>query len=267
MGEIYFVPHGGGPLPLMGDPDHAVAAQTMRDLGPAIAGSKAVIVVTAHWEAEVVELSGAESPGMIFDYYGFPPETYEYSYPAPGAPALAVDVAARLNRAGIANRIDPERGYDHGTFVPMMLMDPDAAVPVLQMSILRSLDPAAHVALGQALSPLVNEGVSIVGSGMSFHNLRALLRGEAVQAGADTDFDNWLVETLCDPGLDQATREARMIAWAEAPGAIACHPREEHLLPLHVCFGASSAAGRHATTIFRDRLMGYMTSGFHWASA
>jgi len=265
-GGIYFVPHGGGPLPLMGDPDHQGVVDAMRGLEPAIAESSAVIVITAHWEADTVQLGGAPAPGMIFDYYGFPSETYEYSYPAPGAPDLAARASAMLDAAGIANGIDEARGYDHGTFVPMMLMKPDAETPVLQMSLLSSLDPAAHIAVGRALAPLLADGVAIVGSGMSYHNLRVLLRGDDLQQSADIAFDNWLVETICGDDLNAETRAARMAAWADAPGARACHPREEHLLPLHVCLGAALEADRSAEIIYRDTLMGAMTSGFGWAA-
>lgn len=267
MGNVFFVPHGGGPLPLMGDPDHQGVADVMRGLQRELADSKAIIVVTAHWEAPSVQLSSAASLDMVFDYYGFPPETYEYTYSAPGAPDLASRVSSLLTSAGIDNDLDDKRGFDHGTFVPMMLMQPEATVPILQMSLMNSLDPSTHVAIGRALAPLLGEGVSIVGSGMSFHNLRALLRGEPVAEGMDTAFDDWLNETLWAEDLDVDAREARMIAWSDAPGAKACHPREEHLLPLHVCFGAGAALGRKAEVIFRDRLMGYVTSGFAWRSS
>lgn len=261
QGGIHFVPHGGGPLPLMGDSGHAGIVETMQGLGPAIEGSSAVIVVTAHWEADTFRFCGAANPGMIFDYYGFPPEAYEYSYPAPGAPELARQASALLSGAGIDNGTDPVRGYDHGTFVPMMLVRPQADIPILQMSLLSSLDPASHISAGRALAPLLAQGVTLIGSGLSFHNLRALLRGEAIPDGADRAFDEWLNETLCDPDADG---NARLAGWELAPGARACHPREEHLLPLHVCFGAADAVGRTARNIFRGDLMGYRTSGFSW---
>ncbi|MEQ8664200.1 MAG: class III extradiol ring-cleavage dioxygenase [Rhodospirillales bacterium] len=267
-GDIFFVPHGGGPLPLMGDPGHAGVTAMMRGIGPALADCTAAIVVTAHWEAPQVSFSGGAHPDLVFDYYGFPPETYDYTYPAPGAPDLARTVAAHLADAGIDSDLDAERGYDHGTFVPMMLMRPDADLPILQMSLLASLDPAGHIAVGKALAPVLDAGVALIGSGLSFHNLRALLRGESVPEGDDVAFDDWLNETLSGPDLDGATREQRMTDWEAAPGARSCHPREEHLLPLHVCFGAAQAAGREtATNIFRDDLMGYRTSGFRWPAA
>ncbi|MEK9724909.1 MAG: class III extradiol ring-cleavage dioxygenase [Rhodospirillaceae bacterium] len=164
-------------------------------------------------------------------------------------------------------RIDAGRGYDHGTFVPMMLIRPDADVPVLQMSLVAGLDPATHIAIGRALAPLLAHGVSVIGSGLSFHNLRALLRGEPMPGTADADFDGWLNDTVLDPDMDDDARAARLTDWRSAPGAAFCHPREEHLLPLHVCFGAAAVAVWGAHTISRYDLMGFATSGFGWSAA
>ncbi len=261
---IYFLPHGGGPLPLMGHDGHRNLTAMMRGLGDEVAGSSAVIVVTAHWEEPVVTYSGAAHPPMLFDYYNFPPETYEYDYPAPGAPDLARDAQALLNVAGIKSAMNMERGFDHGTFVPMMLIHPDASIPVLQMSLLASLDPTDHIAVGKALAPLLDRNITLIGSGLSFHNLNVLLRGQALPDGKDRAFDDWLNATLTDSNLSEADRENRLACWADAPGARLCHPREEHLLPLHVCYGAASAAGYRAEVIFREPLLGSMTSGFRW---
>lgn len=261
-GGVFYLPHGGGPLPLMGDAGHAGMVALYHELAGAIAGSPAVVVVTAHWEAEHTMFSGAARPGMLFDYYGFPPETYTYSYPAPGAPALAERATGLLKAAGVEAGIDDERGYDHGTFVPMMLLRPEADVPVLQMSLLKSLDATQHIAVGRALAPLLADGIVIIGSGMSFHNLGAFLGGRRIPENADRHFDDWLNDVLVGSGHDADARAQRLANWVEAPGARACHPREEHLLPLHVCFGAASAAGVTAGNIFREPLMGYMTSGF-----
>jgi aromatic ring-opening dioxygenase catalytic subunit (LigB family) len=263
---ILFLPHGGGPLPLMGHDGHRNLIAMMRGLGDEVAGSSAVIVVTAHWEEPVVTVSGAAHPSMLFDYYNFPPETYEYDYPAPGAPDLAKDAQALLKAAGIESRINAERGFDHGTFVPMMLIRPEADIPVLQMSLLASLDPAAHIAVGEALAPLLDRNVTLIGSGLSFHNLNVLLRGQQLRNAEDATFDTWLNETLVDAGLAEPDREARLADWADAPCARLCHPREEHLLPLHVCYGAAAAAGYRAETVFREPLLGSMTSGFRWSA-
>lgn len=265
--QVFFIPHGGGPLPLMDHDSQQGLITLLRGLERQIARSRAIVVITAHWEAEIVHFSGASQPPLLFDYYNFPPETYDYVYPAPGAPDLAREASALLAAAGIKSVIDPERGFDHGTFVPMMLVRPLADIPILQMSLLASLDPDAHMALGRALAPLLKQDVTIIGSGLSFHNLGALLRGQPMTGSEDDAFDSWLGDTLTSPKRDDVQRARNLSRWSEAPGARFCHPREEHLLPLHVCFGAASAAGLVCDNIFRDRLMGFMTSGFRWTTA
>jgi len=263
--DVYFIPHGGGPLPLMDDPAHTEITALMRGLEGQVAECRAIAVVTAHWESDAVQLSGGSQPPLLFDYYNFPPETYEYVYPAPGAPDLAREAAGLLAAAGINAQIDTARGFDHGTFVPMKLIRPAADIPILQISLLASLDPDEHVALGRALSPLLNQGVSLIGSGLSFHNLGAL-RGPPRTGTEDEAFDSWLNDTLLGPDFSDAQRAERLAHWSAAPGARFCHPREEHLLPVHVCYGAASAAGLAGGNIFRDRLMGFMTSGFCWSA-
>lgn len=265
-GQIYYLPHGGGPLPLMGDDSHQAIIALMRGMAGQVAGSRAIVVVTAHWQAQVVQLAGAEHPPLLFDYHGFPPETYAYRYPAPGAPVLARQVSELLATAGIASNIDTERGFDHGTFVPMMLIRPAADIPILQVSLLASLDPGLHIALGRALSPLVRQDITVIGSGLSFHNLGAMMGRQTMTGSEDEAFDTWLNDTLTDPDLPETTRATNLINWTGAPGARFCHPREEHLLPLHVCYGAASAAGLAPTSIFRDKLMGFHVSGFHWTA-
>lgn len=254
-------------MPLMGHDGHQGMIALMHGMEAQVAESRAVVVVTAHWEAEFVQLSGAAQPALLFDYYNFPPETYEYEYPAPGAPELAQEASALITAAGMKNHIDLERGFDHGTFVPMMLIRPSADIPILQISLLASLDPDAHVALGRALSPLLEQGVSIIGSGFSFHNLGAVLHAQPMTGGEDETFDTWLNETLVGPDPGAAQRLHNLAHWSAAPGARFCHPREEHLLPLHVCYGAAAAAGLVGENIYREKLMGFMTSGFRWAAA
>jgi len=262
--QVFFIPHGGGPLPLMNHDSQQGLITLLRGLEEQVAESRAIVMITAHWEAEVVHLSGAPHPPLLFDYYNFPPETYEYEYPAPGAPDIARQASDLLHAAGLHCNIDCERGFDHGTFVPMMLIRPLADIPVLQISLLASMDPAAHMALGRALGPLLDHGATIIGSGLSFHNLDALLRGQLMSGSEDEAFDSWLNETLTDPKLDSIQRTQNLTRWSDAPGARFCHPREEHLLPLHVCYGAASAAGLACENIYREKLMGFMTSGFRW---
>jgi aromatic ring-opening dioxygenase catalytic subunit (LigB family) len=196
-------------------------------------------------------------PELIYDYYGFPPHTYELKYPAPGEPALAERITALLGQAGLSSHIDARRGFDHGMFIPLMLMVPQADIPVVQLSLNVSLDPAAHLALGRALQPLRDEGVLIVGSGMSFHNMRGY--GDPRFGPVSDTFDDWLTEAVEAPA---AERDAALTAWAEAPMARWCHPprAEEHLLPLMVVAGAAGAdRGRKA---FSDRVMETTLSAF-----
>ncbi|MFZ2294525.1 MAG: class III extradiol ring-cleavage dioxygenase, partial [Polaromonas sp.] len=185
------------------------------------------------WEAEVPSFTGGIQPELIYDYFGFPPETYELQYKAPGQPALAKQAAALLQHAGYDAKVDPSYGWDHGVFIPLKVMFPDADIPVVAMSLQASLDPVLHCNLGKALRPLRDEGVLLVGSGMSYHNLRNFING----GPASLAFHNWL-----DDALDGnwAERTEQLAQWGSAPGGRASHPREEHLIPLMVASGAGS---------------------------
>lgn len=269
MGKVLFIPHGGGPLPLLGDPGYARLATALKALGSDIAGAKAIIVVTAHWEMAQPGLTSAARPGMLYDYYGFPEAAYQISYPAPGAPQLAATVAERITKAGFRPELDTQRGFDHGTFVPMLLMRPEADIPVLQMSLLASLDPAEHIALGRALGDVLDGDIVLVGSGFSFHNIPALIgRLSPGESGAGpalaAAFHDWMDGVICCPGREPEQRQAALLAWDRAPGARFCHPREEHLMPLHVCFGAAQAAGLSASQFFGEPVKSYQTSGYIW---
>ncbi len=259
-----FLPHGGGPCFWMEFPPPfgPHAWDGLRDYLSGIVASlpappKAFLVVSAHWEEEKPTVSTNPAPGMLFDYYGFPEHTYKLNYPAPGDSGLAAEVKALLEKAGLAAGEDGTRGFDHGVFVPFLIVDPAANIPVVTMSIERNLDPARHIAVGKALAALRDQGVVVVGSGMSFHDLRHFFDGDGRASAA---FDAWLDETLTKS--DPATRERRLIAWKEAPYARACHPREEHLIPLMVVAGAAGeGAGRHS---FKDVIGGKTISGFRF---
>ena len=246
MGEprqpAIFLPHGGGPCFWIDGPP-PFGRQAWEALRVYLAGivarlpapPKAFLIVTAHWEEETPTVSVNPAPGMIFDYFGFPAHTYELSYRAPGAPDIGARAAALIRAAGLPVAEDGERGYDHGVFVPMLIVDPEAHIPVAMVSLQRDLDPALHIEIGRALAPLRDEGVVIVGSGMSYHDLRHFRDGD----GRDSQiFDAWLGEaaTAAPKIHDEALRN-----WAEAPAGRACHPREEHLLPLMVAAGAAGA--------------------------
>jgi aromatic ring-opening dioxygenase catalytic subunit (LigB family) len=261
---VVFVPHGGGPWPFvdMGFPPEDVAKlagylQSVRGVPPA--PPRALLVVSAHWEAPVPTVMASEHPPMLYDYYGFPPESYTITWPAPGSPALASRTQELLAAAGFDTAADPARGYDHGTFVPLKLTYPEADVPAVQLSLKEGLDPAEHIQIGRALQPLRDEGVFIVASGMTFHNLRAFRDPRA--APVSEAFDAWLRDTLV---LEAAERNARLAQWASAPAARAAHPREEHLIPLMVAAGA--AGDDRATVAFNDTFTGLRLSAYHFGT-
>jgi 4,5-DOPA dioxygenase extradiol len=259
--RIAYFSHGGGPLPLLGDPGHRAMIDFMTGLPSRFGKPYAILVVSAHWEESTATLLGAEHPEMFYDYYGFPEEAYKVKYPAPGSPRLARRIVDALEDARISARLDPQRGFDHGLFIPLMLMYPEADVPCLQLSLLRGLDPAAHIALGQALRGLRDENLLVIGSGFSFHNMGAFAwEGPAAPDPANDAFQDWLIETCAGP-LPQPEREGRLVKWESAPSARYCHPREEHLLPLHVCLGMADGP---AEVIFDDRILDKRSVAFLW---
>ncbi|MEB3298369.1 MAG: class III extradiol ring-cleavage dioxygenase [Candidatus Sericytochromatia bacterium] len=257
----WFLSHGGGPWPWVPglDEAHAGLRAALVRTSRQVAGSvRAVLVVTAHWEEQVFTVGSGARPGMIYDYGGFPPHTYQLRYDAPGMPDLAERVADLLEGEGLRARLDPDRGYDHGTFVPLAVMWPEADVPVVQMSLRTDLDPEAHLQAGRALAPLREEGILILGSGLSTHNLS--LRGAAGRVPSK-QFDGWLQEVVTGP---PDRRDERLCNWHDAPSARASHPREDHLLPLMVVTGA--AAGDPATCDYTedDVLGGWTVSNFRF---
>lgn len=195
----------------------------------------AILVVSAHWEERACAITASPAPPMIYDYYGFPEETYRVRYPAPGAPQWARRAHELIGKAGIESHLDPERGFDHGTYAVLAVAYPEAEVPVLQVSIRSDYDPSAHLALGRALAPLREEGVLILGSGSSYHNLRRFFHGEGRREDS-SQFDAWLQQTLSGSGQE---RSRLLLEWERAPAARAAHPREDHLVPLHVAVGAA----------------------------
>jgi aromatic ring-opening dioxygenase catalytic subunit (LigB family) len=233
----------------------------MKQLPSRLRRPEAILVISAHWEESAATLMGAQNPVMFYDYYGFSEESYRITYPAPGSPQLATRIAEMLQQNNVPARIDPARGFDHGLFIPLKMMYPEADIPALQLSLLHSLDPAAHLALGKALRGLMQENILVVGSGFSFHNLRAFsFEGTAAPDPANEAFQDWLIE-VCTGPLSQAEREQRLLAWAKAPSARYCHPREEHLLPVHVCAGMAGGPGE---LVFDDLILGKRSVGFLW---
>jgi 4,5-DOPA dioxygenase extradiol len=221
---------------------------------------RAVIVVSAHWEAEVISVTGSSKPSLYFDYYNFPSEAYEVEYSCSGYPSLANEIVEALASDSIPASIDSQRGLDHGVFVPMKIMYPDANIPTVQVSLNASLDPLLHLSVGKALQRLNQQNLLILGSGFSFHNIQKLLspvREETPEA--NNAFEDWLQESIyVENRLDPVHQ---IHNWRGAPFAEYCHPREEHLLPLHVCVGLS---GRKASYYQRVDIMAVQSSFFGW---
>jgi 4,5-DOPA dioxygenase extradiol len=259
--QIVYFSHGGGPLPILGDPGHQKMIDFMTRLPAQLKKPEAILVISAHWEESTATLLGAKSPVMFYDYYGFPDKAYQIKYPAPGSPELADKITEYLKQNNIPSRIESQRGFDHGLFIPLKLMYPQADIPSLQISLIRGLNPAAHIALGKALQELLNENILVIGSGFSFHNMGAFgWEGSGEPDPANDAFQDWLIEG-CTGALTQPERDERLIAWEQAPSARYCHPREEHLLPLHVCLGMSN---KPAELIFDDQILGKRSIAFMW---
>jgi aromatic ring-opening dioxygenase catalytic subunit (LigB family) len=255
-----FIPHGGGPCFFMDDPrgtwtGMAAFLRSIPSLLPA--PPSAILIISGHWETAGFAFTGAEKPALIYDYHGFPAHTYALRYDVPGSPGLAEKAAARLTAAGMPASVDAVRGLDHGVFVPLKVAFPEATIPVVQMSLRLGLDPEVHLAAGRALAPLRNEGVLIIGSGMSFHNMRGY--GDPRFGDPSTQFDTWLTASL---GSDQTTRDRKLADWENAPAARLSHPRAEHLLPLMVAAGADSNPGRK---IYSESVMETTISGFEFS--
>jgi len=217
---------------------------------------KGILLVSGHWEGPAFAFTTGEHPPLLFDYYGFPPHTYQLRYDAPGSPALAARAAELLGTAGFPTAADPERGYDHGVFIPLKVAFPEADVPIVEMSLHESLDPLLHVRAGRALAPLRDEGILIIGSGMSFHNMRAY--GDPRALPYSQAFDDWLTAAVAKNGEDRARELA---GWSEAPAGRISHPREEHLIPLMVAAGASDNPG---SRVFNGEVLNTVVSGFRF---
>jgi aromatic ring-opening dioxygenase catalytic subunit (LigB family) len=257
----FFIPHGGGPCFFMDDPAGIWTGMEdfLRNLPATLPSNpEAILVISGHWETRGFALTGASRPPLIYDYYNFPPHTYDLTYDVAGAPDLAARAASLLVGHGLEAHVDPVRGLAHGVFIPLMVAFPDADVPVIEMSVERGFDPAQHLAAGHALAPLRDEGVLILGSGMSFHNMQAY--GDPGATQRSREFDAWLAETA---SLAAPERNERLSGWADAPFARFAHPpgREEHLLPLMVAAGAAAQTGTH---VYNEEVLETAISGFRF---
>jgi len=255
----YFISHGGGPWPYMTGEfrrDFYKLEQSLIEMTAELGDApEAVLVISSHWEGEGFAISSGAKPGMVYDYSGFPEYLYHVTYGAPGSPELAKRVQELLRAGGIEAQLGPTRGFDHGTFSIMKPLYPGEELPVVQLSIDVGYDPALHLAVGRALAPLRDEGVLIIGSGLSYHNLREMRGTRGFEASRR--FDDWLQQTLVHASLEGRTE--RLLAWEEAPFARAAHPREDHLIPLMVAVGAAEDE-RGAVTYHQSDFAGGLTA-------
>lgn len=264
-----YIPHGGGPCffmdPMPGFPPDLWdgMASFLRNIPIQIgAHPHAILVISAHWECQQPTLLTAEKHTLLYDYYGFPEHTYQLTYPAQGSSAVAQRCQALLEQAGMQTAREQQRGIDHGVFIPFKLIYPDADIPIVQLSLCAGLDPAQHLAIGRALSPLRDEGVLIVGSGLSYHNLHEFFAPNPAANAASAQFDAWLALAMSAPA---AQRTQLLSEWHSAPGAHQCHPRSEHLIPLMVAAGAAQDDAGHLS--YRQQLLGKTVSAYQFGRA
>ena len=241
--KIFFLSHGGGPLPVLGEKSHKELVENLERITQEIGKPSAILVISAHWEESVATVTSAINPDLIYDYYGFPQESYSIKYPCPGNPKLAKQVWQKLKDANIQSKLDGQRGFDHGLFIPLKIMYPEADIPCVQLSLLNNLDSQQHIAIGKALSSIEYENLLIIGSGFSFHNMAAFFAKETEETkDKNNQFEGWLIDTCSNHNINETERENRLSNWSSAPHARYCHPREEHLLPFHVCYGFAQRA-------------------------
>lgn len=259
--EVLFLSHGGGPMPLLGDPGHREMVANLQAIAAKIAKPSALIVVSAHWEEEQATLIASSAPPLLYDYYGFPPASYEIQYPLNGNPELASQLQLLLREKGLDAALEQHRGVDHGVFVPLKIMYPDADIPCVQLSLVKGLDPHLHIKIGEAIAGLARDDILVIGSGFSFHNMKAFFTpATAEEKKMNEDFEAWLIETCSGP-MSESDRTARLENWADAPFAGYCHPRQEHLLPLHVCYGVAQRACKE---VFEMQILGKKASAYLW---
>ena len=263
MQPTFFINHGGGPCFFLDPGPMRDAWQELETYLRSFAATleeppRGILVISGHWEEPLPMVNAGAAPSLLFDYGGFPEHTYQLTWPAPGDPGLAAQVRDLLGRAGIDSGANGTRGWDHGVFVPFKVMFPNADIPTVQLSLQQGLEPAVHLAIGRALTALREQGVLIVGSGQSYHNIRGLIgRGGQADPAAEA-FDAWLRAEM----VDGDTRDGALIAWEQAPGARHAQPREDHLLPLMVAAGA--AFGEPGRTVFHKHVLGKPISGFQF---
>ncbi|KAF9416622.1 hypothetical protein HW555_006052 [Spodoptera exigua] len=270
MEDVYFAPslflnHGGGPYPVLGEKNNLEIAEALKNVSSYVDLSRlrAIVIVTAHREEDVVTISSAERHSLLYDYNNFPPECYKYQYNAPGDPVLAARIHEAFKSAGIESRLDDQRGWDHGVFIPMMLINPKADIPLIQISILKNQNASQHYEIGRVLYQFRKEGVAIFGSGFSYHNEEGFQRAkrENDKIIENTDFDNFLNEVCTG---DEESRR-KIVFWEQEKGAYESHPLGEadHLMPLIVNAGAGGT-GRGRKIFESVYAQKFKISGFIW---
>lgn len=261
--QILFLSHGGGPMPLLGDEDHTEMVECLIKIAKKIRKPSAILVISAHWEENIATITAGQKPPIIYDYYGFPEESYRITYPCLGESVLAKQVHDLLNASDISSRLDQERGFDHGVFVPLKIMFPDADIPTVQLSLLNNLSPSDHLEIGEALHNLDYKDLLVIGSGFSFHNMKEFFTPETDESRNKNEiFEDWLIQICADSNIKEDERRQRLMQWEKAPAARYCHPREEHLLPLHICYGMAQTACTeyYVTTILNKKSSMYLWS-------
>lgn len=266
-------------MPILGDPTQAAITSSLKNRIPKLLGlgtpaqPRAILLITAHWSTTNPTISSSKSHSLLYDYYGFPPEAYKLKYPASGEPAIAEEVKAALTAEGLKPEMDPQRGWDHGVFVPMLLVNPKADVPIVQMSVLSSEDPEKHLRMGAALAHLRESNIAIVGSGFaSFHNLRTMMPmlrgGGAAQSTFKAKSDEWNTKlTQAVTATDKKTRWDGLKGWRELPHAYEMHPPNggEHFMPLIVCAGAANEGEQAKNYI--DKFVGVDIFTYYWGAS
>ncbi len=261
---VYYIPHGGGPWNLLpdalGDPvGYGKLREYLINIGKTYHDKiKAILVISAHWEESMPTIILKENPDLLYDYYGFPEYTYHIKWRAPLAKDVSEQIENNLIQSGFTPQRDYNRGFDHGVFVPLMISFPDGDIPVAQLSLLKGLDPSSHIKMGKSLEKFRENGVLIIGSGMSYHNINSFFSNDPRVKTISEQFDNWLKNTIESSDVEQRNNE--LIAWKKAPGALFSHPRSEHLVPLFVCAGAGGNDPGHQD--FSSYLMGAKVSTF-----
>lgn len=259
----YFISHGGGPWAFMDGEFRKAFAKLenwLREFPRELPSKpEAILMISGHWEDEDFAVMANPNPPMVYDYYGFPEHTYHIRYPAPGSPELAKKIQDLITKAGLKAHLDYERGFDHGTFVPLAVAFPNADLPIVQLSIRSDYNPEVHLQLGRAISSLRDEGILIMGSGLSYHNLR---RFDIRAAEPSKEFDSWLQKTLINS--ESGERWQRLIEWEKAPSARVAHPREDHLLPLMVAVGAAETEKGELVYHEDDFMGGIVVSSFRF---